>query len=428
MAKSEINPNQIFSSVNLPENWKEAFNKNLELMPGEIRSELENAWRIANETGFPDRKDENWRWMNLKELDFESLLLDINQSPFQLETKYYSNLAEQSELSSELPKGVIVSTWRELLRSNRELAIRFLKEDKLVNEGIFAALVYALANDGVFVYVPRGVMVEGVLQLLIKVDLEKRSAFTRNIVWLEEGSSLNLEFSWLSDDTVESGFKAAVLQAHLGDRANLHFDERQQFSLSEWNISHETAFLGADAQLEWNLAAIGTKLSKNFIKVELEGKGSNAKLNGAMFPTKQQLINLDTRQNHWAEDTMSDLLYKSVASHDGRSIWHGMIYVDPLAQKTDAYQTNNNLILDDSADMKTLPGLEIHADDVKCSHGATVGKVDDEELFYLEARGIGPKDAEKLIVEGFFYQVLQSYKLEKSREEVLNLFLERMDE
>lgn len=428
MAKSEINPNQIFSSVSFPDSWKEAFDKNLEMMPNEIRAELENAWRIANEAGFPNRKDENWRWMNLKELDFESLLLEVDKSPFQLEANYFPNLADQSKLSSELPKGVIVSTWRELFCSNRELAIRFLKEDKLVNEGVFAALVYALANDGVFVYVPRGVMVEGVLQVQIKVDLEKRSAFTRNIVWLEEGSGLNLEFSWLSDDTVASGFNAAVLQAHLGDRANLHFDERQQFSLSEWNISHETAFLGADAQLEWNLAAIGTKLSKNFIKVELQGKGSNAKLNGAMFPSKGQLINLDTRQNHWAEDTTSDLLYKSVASLDGRSIWHGMIYVDPLAQKTDAYQTNNNLILDDSADMKTLPGLEIHADDVKCSHGATVGKVDDEELFYLEARGIGPKDAEKLIVEGFFYQVLQSYMLEKSREEVLNLFLERMDE
>ena len=427
MIEKILSPNQIFSFVDLPNGWKEAFEKNLGIMPVEIRAELENAWKIANETGFPDRKNENWRWMNLKELDFESLLLDIDKSPFQLETNYYPNLAEQ-EAFGELPNGVIVSTWRELLRSNRGLAIRFLKEDKLINEGIFAALVYALANDGVFVYVPSGVMVEGVLKLQIKVDLEKRSAFTRNIVWLEEGSALNLEISWLSDDTVESGFNAAVLQAHLGDRANLHFDERQQFSLSEWNISHETAFLGADAQLEWNLAAIGTKLSKNFIKVELEGRGSNAKLNGAMFPTEKQLINLDTRQNHWAQDTVSDLLYKSVASHEGRSIWHGMIYVDPLAQKTDAYQTNNNLILDDSADMKTLPGLEIHADDVKCSHGATVGKIDEEELFYLEARGIGPKDAEKLIVEGFFYQVLQSFKLEKSREEVLNLFLERMDD
>lgn len=428
MTEKILSPNQIFSIVDFPDSWKTAFSKNLDIMPNEVSGELEIAWKIANETGFPERKDENWRWMNLKELDFESLLLNIDQSPFQLKTNYYPNLAEQSKLSDELPKGVIVSTWRELLHFNRELAIRFLKEDKLINEGVFAALVYALANDGVFVYVPRGVTVEGVLQLEIKVDLEKRSAFTRNIVWLEEGSSLNLEFSWLSDDTVESGFNAAVLQAHLGDMANLHFDERQQFSLSEWNISHETAFLGADAQLEWNLAAIGTKLSKNFIKVELEGRGSNAKLNGAMFPTEKQLINQDTRQNHWAQDTVSDLLYKSVASHDGRSIWHGMIYVDPIAQKTDAYQTNNNLILDDSADMKTLPGLEIHADDVKCSHGATVGKIDEEELFYLEARGIGPKDAEKLIVEGFFFQVLQSFKLEKSREEVLDLFLIRMDE
>lgn len=122
-----------------------------------------------------------------------------------------------------------------------------------------------------------------------------------------------------------------------------------------------------------------------------------------MYPELDQVVNIDTRQNHWETSTTSDLLFRSVAANHGSSIWHGMIYVDPIAQQTDAYQTNNNLILDDSANVKSIPGgLEIHADDVKCSHGATVGRIDDEELYYLKARGIPEKEAQKLIVQGFF--------------------------
>jgi Fe-S cluster assembly protein SufD len=138
------------------------------------------------------------------------------------------------------------------------------------------------------------------------------------------------------------------------------------------------------------------------------------------------VINLDTRQNHWAEQTYSNLLYKSVASKDGCSIWHGMIYVDPDARKTDAYQSNKNLVLDDSADVKSIPGLEIHNDDVKCSHGATMGNIDAEEMYYLQARGIPPKEAELLIVEGFCNQVIQQFALETSREELRDEILKRM--
>ena len=139
-------------------------------------------------------------------------------------------------------------------------------------------------------------------------------------------------------------------------------------------------------------------------------------------------MNLDTRQNHWDVSTSSDLIYKSVAANQGKSIWHGMIYVDPKAQQTDTYQSNKNLILDDSAEVKTNPGLEILADDVKCSHGATVGRIDDTELFYLQARGIPENEAQKLIVEGFYNQVLESFRLESTRESLREMLVEKMEE
>jgi Fe-S cluster assembly protein SufD len=145
-----------------------------------------------------------------------------------------------------------------------------------------------------------------------------------------------------------------------------------------------------------------------------------------MFPENSQVVNIETRQNHWVPSTTSDLLYKTAVAQDGRSIWHGMIYVDPQAQQTDAYQSNRNLVLDDSADVKSIPGLEIHADDVKCSHGATVGRIDSEELFYLKARGIPEKEAEKLIIEGFFNQILNNFSLEKTRVEMRERLIERI--
>jgi Fe-S cluster assembly protein SufD len=217
------------------------------------------------------------------------------------------------------------------------------------------------------------------------------------------------------------------MEVFVADRAHLQLDEVQLLDHKSWNINHATATLGRDANLVWNTAVVGAKSSKNFIETDLVGKGANAQIHGLMFPEQEQVVNLDTRQNHWDASTSSDLLFKSVAADQGRSIWHGMIYVDPKAQQTDAYQSNKNLVIDDSAEVKSAPGLEIHADDVKCSHGATVGSIDKDELFYLEARGIRYEDAQKLIVEGFLGEVVQSFKDEKTREVLRKIINKKME-
>jgi len=419
-------PYQIFKKNELPASWETRFQDNLENHPQEFHSQLQSAWKVATRQEFPNRKEESWRWMDYKELDFEELDLNTSSSPIHLTTRQIHQNQEQSTVISTLPKGVLVTTLRELLTSRVDLAVRLFTDLRIVNDGLFAALPSALANDGLVVFVPQGVSIEGVVQCSMDVSLDNRAAFTRNLVWLEEGASLKLELVWVNDFVSQSGFHNGTLNVHLGDRSNLQLDERQQFDHNIWNITHEVASLGTDAQLEWNYAAVGGKTSKNFIRVELVGQGSQANLNGVMFPSAGQVINLDTRQNHWAEQTYSNLLYKSVASKDGRSIWHGMIYVDPDARKTDAYQSNKSLVLDDSADVKSIPGLEIHNDDVKCSHGATMGNIDAEEMYYLQARGIPPKEAELLIVEGFCNQVIQQFALETSREELRDEILKRM--
>jgi len=418
METAARNPYQIFASSKLPTSWESAFQANLENCPKEMRQQLEAAWKVASTQELPDRKNENWRWMDYRRLDLEAL--DLNTSPLNLTV----NLVEAS---APIPEGVIISSFHDLLKSDESLALRLATGADTSEEAVFAALPTALASDGLVIYVPEDVCVDGVVQCIINLDLENKAALTRNLIWLEPGASLDLELLWADDNPKRSGFHNGKLDVHLGRDSRLHFDERQQLGLKTWNITNETAHLDTAAQLEWNHVAVGCDTSKSFIRVNLDGTESKATLNGAMFPTDKQVVNLDTRQNHWAESTFSDLIFKSVASQEGRSVWHGMIYVDPKAQKTDAYQTNKNLVLDDSVDMKSVPGLEIHADDVKCSHGATVGRIDPEELFYLAARGIHEKEAQKLIIEGFYNQILQSFRLEKTRNELKEQLLKRMD-
>ena len=426
MAITANSPYQIFKTNKLPASWEIGLLNNLKNMPLDLQPQLKHAWEVASKQEFPNRKDESWRWMDYRDLDLDSLKLDSDGSPIRLSVLHVQEDGEQITAPGSLPEGVIVTTLRELLASNPALAVKLLTDHRMVEDGIFAALPHALANDGLIVYVPRGVIVEGVVQCFVEVSLDNRASFTRNLVWLEEGANIKLELAWLTDNSLNSGFHNGILNIHMGDLSNFHLDERQQFEQSNWNITHEVARLGVDAQLVWNYAALGSVTSKNFIRVELEGKGSQANLSGIMFPSDNQVINLDTRQNHWAEQTFSDLLYKSVASDGGRSIWHGMIYVDPEAKKTDAYQSNKNLILDERADVKSVPGLEILNDDVKCSHGATMGDIDIEEMYYLQARGIPPKEAKTLIVQGFCDQVVQAFRVETTRNELLDQLMDRM--
>lgn len=150
----------------------------------------------------------------------------------------------------------------------------------------------------------------------------------------------------------------------------------------------------------------------------MRGAGAETKMHGLFFASGQQVFDLDTQQDHLAARTTSDLLYKGAAAGSARTIWEGMIYVAPEAMQTDGYQTNRNLMLSETAEMNALPGLEILADDVRCSHGATIGRLDEDELFYLQTRGIPRAEAEQLVMEGFFGEVIEQVPVESLRAEL----------
>ena len=198
----------------------------------------------------------------------------------------------------------------------------------------------------------------------------------------------------------------------MGQQANFRFVELQSLGRHVWNFTHERVLVDRDGHLDWIFGAIGGNLTKNFAEIDLISSGAVGKMSGFYFTDKDQHLDYDSQQNHLAANTTSDLLFKGALVDESRSVWQGMIYVAPGADKTDGYQANRNLLLSKQARADSIPGLEILANDVRCTHGATVGKIDAEQIFYLMARGISRQDAEKLIVEGFFDPIMQRIPFE----------------
>jgi Fe-S cluster assembly protein SufD len=220
---------------------------------------------------------------------------------------------------------------------------------------------------------------------------------------------------------------AGIVEIHVGAGANLRFVELQSWGEHVWNFSHERSRVERDGNLDWVFVAVGSRLTKNFSDLDLVGQGSTGRMSGFYFTDGTQHLDHDTQQNHMAPNTTSDLLFKGALKERSRSVWQGMIYVAPGAQKTDGYQANRNLVLSSQARADSIPGLEIMADDVRCTHGATVGKIDPDEVFYLRSRGIPFEEAQRVIVEGFFDPIVQRIPFEGVRVRLERIISEKMD-
>ncbi|MEA2008889.1 MAG: SufD family Fe-S cluster assembly protein, partial [Chloroflexota bacterium] len=178
---------------------------------------------------------------------------------------------------------------------------------------------------------------------------------------------------------------------------------------------------------DWVIGGVGSRLTKHFISVDLVAPGAESKISGLYFVDGEQHLSYNTQQNHLSPRTYSDLLFKGALTGAGRSVWRGMIYVAPDARHTDGYQANRNLLLNADARADSIPGLEILNDEVRCSHGATVGKIDPEQLFYLQARGVPLPEAERLIVYGFFDDILRRIPLASVKEKFTQTIHQKLD-
>ncbi len=332
------------------------------------------------------------------------------------------------ELDEKLAqKGVVFTDLKTAEREHPALLEKMIAKTVNPEEGKFAALAGAFSQNGVVLYVPRGLQVEEPFHSVLWGPGQNLAHLSHLLVLIDEGASAT--FVHESASPTEAGVNAmhaGLVEIQVLQGANLRFVELQSWGKHVWNFSHERVRVERDANLDWIFGAIGSRLTKNFSELDLAGQGAVGRMSGFYFTDGNQHLDHDTQQNHLAANTTSDLLFKGALKGKSRSVWQGMIYVAPGAQKTDGYQANRNLVLDDQARADSIPGLEIMADDVRCTHGATVGKLEEEPLFYLESRGIPRKDAARLVVEGFFDPIMQRIPFEGVRERFQQAILEKM--
>jgi Fe-S cluster assembly protein SufD len=411
---------------------------------GSFAAYRDQAWQIYRRLALPTTGEEAWRRTDLRHLPAASFALpesgDFENLPAVPAELLKPLVADQHggqivllpggvkiDFNEAIEKrGVIFTDLKTAQERHPEVVGRILGETVKPEEGKFAAMAGAFAENGILLYVPKGVQVEHPLHSVLWGP-GGFAHLSHLLVLVDEGASVTYVHE--SASPTEPGLTsmhAGIVEIKVLAGASLKFVELQSWGQHVWNFSHERARVERDASLEWIFGAIGSRLTKNFSELDLAGQGSTGRMSGFYFTDGNQHLDHDTQQNHFAPNTTSDLLFKGALKGKSRSVWQGMIYVAPGAQKTDGYQANRNLVLSKDARADSIPGLEIMADDVRCTHGATVGKLEQEPLFYIKSRGIPQEDAELLAVEGFFDPIMQRIPFGGVRERFQAAILEKM--
>ena len=279
----------------------------------------------------------------------------------------------------------------------------------------FAAMHGAFWSGGTLLYVPRGVTIDQPFHMLSGMS-DGAVDLGHTLVILEEGANATLLAETASTDPAAKGLHCGGIELLVGPGASLRYVNLQNWATGVWHFAHQKAVIQNDARLQWTIGALGARLAKVNQHVALAGEGARAQVNGVMFTEGRQHLSYHTLQHHEAPNCRSDLLYKGGLQDRSRVVWRGMIKVDEAAQKTDGYQRNDNLMLSGDSRSDSIPGLEIEADDVRCTHGSTSGRVDDELIYYAQSRGLTRNEAVRMIVAGFFQQVFDRITIDSVRE------------
>lgn len=425
----EEKPKVVVTRTRRPEAAARDFSFSADMLPagGPLQDYRQRAWQAYKGLALPKPSEEAWRRTDLRGLPAATLRLpapeawrDLPPVPAPLLKPLVADQhggqvvllpggtrSDSLALSDSLTRqGVIFTDLKTAERDHPDLAAKMAGQTVRVEEGKFAALAGAFSQNGVVLYVPKGVTVEQPLLSVLWGPGAGLAHIAHILVWVDDGASVTYVHEAASPDEATS-MHAGLLEVRVGEGASLKFVELQSWGRGVWNFSHERVQVGRGGNLDWIFGAVGSHLTKNFSELDLAGEGATGRMSGFYFTDGDQHLDHDTQQNHLAPHTTSDLLFKGALKGASRSVWQGMIYVAPGAQKTDGYQANRNLVLSKDARADSIPGLEILADDVRCTHGATVGKLEREPLFYLKSRGIPDAEAERLMVEGFFDPIMQ---------------------
>jgi Fe-S cluster assembly protein SufD len=279
----------------------------------------------------------------------------------------------------------------------------------------FSALHAATWCGGSLLYVPKKVRISEPLHSFSTlansgVDLGK------TLVILDDGAEATMLSETASTAANGSGLHCGSIELIVEKGASLRYVNLQNWGHEVWHFAHQKAHVGREGRLQWTIGALGSRLAKVNQHVAMTGPDAEVQVNGVMFTEGRQHLSYNTHQHHQAPYCKSDLLYKAALQDRSRTVWRGMIKVDKDAQRTDAYQRNDNLMLSRDARADSIPGLEIEADDVRCTHGSTSGRVDEQQLFYAMTRGYTRREAVRMIVTGFFQQVFDRITIDSVRD------------
>jgi Fe-S cluster assembly protein SufD len=362
---------------------------------------------------FPTSRDEHWRFTDLRGFDPEAFTTNgavaAEELPATMLDVDVAGLAvvDESGVSvTKMPEGITFEPFTEHERLGQLVGA----DEK------FAAHNAAAWKLGLLVVVPRGLELEHPLAVRILNSVENGALFFRLLVVAEAGSRFTLIEEYASTSPELPGYTNAVSELFVEQGAKLEYVSIQNLSRETWHFASHHARVERDAELDWVAGGFGSRKGKVWIQNDLAGQGATSRVTGAYFADGEQHLDYDTYQLHAAPNTTSDFAFKGALRDQATAVWRGMIHVEKEAQRTNAYQENRNLMLSPTTHAVPIPGLEILANDVRCTHGATVGQVDREQLFYLMARGLSRAEAERLIVRGFFTDVLDRIELEPLRE------------
>ena len=383
--------------------------------PDWLRTLRSTWWSRAETTPPPTGEEEEWRRTSLDALPRDvGLLLDVPQ----LETEVPPDAVEA---------GVILTDLRTAVRDHPELVARYLGQaDGPASHAHFWALAHAAWTGGLFCHVPRGVTVDGTLvarQMLPRADVAFHPI---SVVIAEEGSSVTLLEEVVSPDGA-AGWYGGIADVQAGQGARVRYANLQQLGDGAWRIGAERVVVGQDAVVTTLNAEVGSRVTKLGLDVLMTGKGGTSKVLGLLAAGDDQLIDINTVQDLAADHTTSDLLYLSALYDRAHASFYGITNVRHGTKQTSSYQECRNLLLSPQAGAEPIPVLEIEANDIlRCGHGATAGAIDPTTLFYAQSRGLDADAAQRMIVRGFFEQVVAKIEDETIRERILAALARRI--
>jgi Fe-S cluster assembly protein SufD len=347
----------------------------------------------------PDHRSKGWEFTDLASLDLDSYTgADAAVEVSGGEGATVVSLAEAVETHAELLEGALGS---------------------LVSiEDPFVARNEADWRDGVLVHVPRGVRLTEPVRIEVPVEANGSAVSWRTLIVLEEGAEAEVWEHWSSPDDEVDALLNSVVELSVGQAATLRYINTQDLSEKTWVFATQRAQVERDARLDWAALGFGSANGKVRMDTKLAGPGSEARVTGGYAAGPGQHLDYDTTQEHAAPNTNSDLAFRGVLAKGSTAVWRGMIKVDPGAQQTDAFQESRNLLLSPEAHADAIPGLEILADDVRCTHAAAIAQVDKDQLFYLTSRGLSEADAKSLVIEGFLEALVERLAEGPVRDEI----------